>query len=107
VWAVAASIVQTGTATQLISGRHGLQRLVPTAAIAVAGPPVWVAILGDRPIALSIAAVVNATVGAAVVMTPVLRHPAATSTAPEATSTAPEATSTAPEATSTAPEATR
>lgn len=74
VWAVLASVVQTGTATQLISRRRGLTRLVPVAAIAVVGPPAWVAVLGPRPIALSFAAAANAAVGAAVVMAPALRH---------------------------------
>lgn len=69
-WAVLASVVQTGTATQLISGRRGLRRIVPMAAIAVVAPPMWVGLIGARPIALSIAATVNAALGALVVMAP-------------------------------------
>lgn len=74
VWAIFASVMLTGTATQLIAGRRGLSRLLPIAAVAMATPPVAVALMGRRPLALSLAAMLNAALGAAVVMIPQLRR---------------------------------
>lgn len=68
VWAVLASVVQTATATQLIAGRRGLTRALPLAVLAIAAPPVWIAVLGATPVALSIAALANAAMGALVMV---------------------------------------
>lgn len=69
-WAVAASIVHTSLATQIIEGAGGRWRIVPVAAVAVVVPPLATGWFGPSPVVLASTSLLVTALGALVIAWP-------------------------------------